>query len=277
MTNKATNADLKLNTKRLYAADSSAIKELSKLVSLFKREEVCSREFNPDIKGLRDLATELTTNGAILHELLGKEAEIRNIRFKAVSKQIDLGELELFIQQQHEQVEQEQQNVESALVQLKSDSKHLSSKIEKREMELQRRKKRLKSLQEVRPAYMDEFERLEVDLKKIYKMYVDRSRNLSFLEQQAEDFARLEQHKTEEHEMTMKRMQEKLKTDDLKLLQGEEHEISRPKGARSGKRQVDLNDEFSSMESEYESESSNEWRPTEIEDSQSLESFVSDF
>ena len=48
-----------------------------------------------------------------------------------------------------------------------------------------------------RPAYMDEYEKLEEDLQKLYDAYLIRFRNLAYLEQQLEDYNRTEQDKFE--------------------------------------------------------------------------------
>ena len=47
----------------------------------------------------------------------------------------------------------------------------------------------------VRPAYMDEYERLEQELEKIYENYIIKFRNLTYLEQQLEEYNKLEQDK----------------------------------------------------------------------------------
>ena len=54
--------------------------------------------------------------------------------------------------------------------------------IKRKQAELERHEKRLKSLASVRPAFMDEYERLEKDLVKHYEGYLERFRNLDFLE-----------------------------------------------------------------------------------------------
>ena len=48
-----------------------------------------------------------------------------------------------------------------------------------------------------RPAFMDEYEKIEEDLQKQYETYVEKFRNLSFLEHQLEDYHRLEQERFE--------------------------------------------------------------------------------
>jgi clusterin-associated protein 1 len=44
---------------------------------------------------------------------------------------------------------------------------------------------------------MDEYEKLEEDLQKLYDAYLIRFRNLTYLESQLEDYNRLEQDKFE--------------------------------------------------------------------------------
>lgn len=44
---------------------------------------------------------------------------------------------------------------------------------------------------------MDEYEKLEVDLQKLYEIYLIKFRNLAYLEHQLEDYHRSEQDKLE--------------------------------------------------------------------------------
>ena len=62
---------------------------------------------------------------------------------------------------------------------------------------MERNNKRLKSLQNVRPAFMDEFEKLEGDLKKMYEVYMEKFRNLTYLEQIVDAYDRQQQVKVE--------------------------------------------------------------------------------
>lgn len=48
-----------------------------------------------------------------------------------------------------------------------------------------------------RPAYMDEYEKLEEDLQKLYEVYMEKFRNLTYLEAQQEEYNRAEQDKFE--------------------------------------------------------------------------------
>jgi clusterin-associated protein 1 len=78
-----------------------------------------------------------------------------------------------------------------------NDEANLEAKIEKKKAELERNNKRLKSLQNVRPAFMDEFEKLEGDLKKLYDVYMEKFRNLTYLEQIVDAYDRQQQVKVE--------------------------------------------------------------------------------
>ena len=64
----------------------------------------------------------------------------------------------------------------------------MEAKIEKKKVELERNQKRLMTLKKVRPAFMDEYEKLEDELKKIYEDYIVKYRCLAFLEQQVTTF-----------------------------------------------------------------------------------------
>ena len=51
-----------------------------------------------------------------------------------------------------------------------SDEANLEAKIDKKNAEMERNQKRLQTLQSVRPAFMDEYEKLESDLEKQYEV-----------------------------------------------------------------------------------------------------------
>ena len=61
---------------------------------------------------------------------------------------------------------------------------------------------------------MDEYEKLEVELKKCYEDYMVRFRCLAFLEQQVEEYERQEQERMEERQVATKKILEKMKQDE---------------------------------------------------------------
>ena len=63
-------------------------------------------------------------------------------------------------------------SLENQMEDLERNEKTLDNKIEKKKQELERQEKRLTTLQSVRPAYMDEFERMQGELNEMYQVGV---------------------------------------------------------------------------------------------------------
>lgn len=243
----AAKAKIKLNTKRLYAADGRAVKELLKIAEMLysasRANSVTVEEDAGDadsgglplqlknIKGARALATEITERGARLFDLLGKERDVRVERSRAL-RFLDAISGNLDSTAEHQYVEKSARDLVAGLKEgmeemkkqcrdLEADEKGLDAKIKRKQAELERHEKRLKSLASVRPAFMDEYERLEKDLVKHYEGYLERFRNLDFLESELDLYHKSEQEKLEENDRSLKRMQKKLREDELRQLRGE--------------------------------------------------------
>ncbi|XP_060559819.1 clusterin-associated protein 1-like isoform X1 [Ruditapes philippinarum] len=230
----ATKAHIKLNTKKLYQADGYAVKELIKVTSVLynamktntadtadmgDEEDSSPVSFDissriSELKEARRLASEITSKGAGLYDLLGKEVDLREQRTIVIAKQLEINEVEHSLAASIKAVENEIRKTLNMLDNVASDEANLEAKIEKKRNELERNQKRLQTLQSVRPAYMDEYEKLEEDLQKLYDAYLIRFRNLTYLESQLEDYNRLEQDKFEETEEALKKMANRLKSDD---------------------------------------------------------------
>uniref|UniRef100_A0A4W2BMQ0 Clusterin associated protein 1 n=1 Tax=Bos indicus x Bos taurus TaxID=30522 RepID=A0A4W2BMQ0_BOBOX len=233
----ATKAHIKLNTKKLYQADGYAVKELLKITSVLynamktkgmegsKRaeEDVSKFKFDlgskiADLKAARQLASEITSKGASLYDLLGKEVELRELRTEAVARPLEINETEKVMRIAIKDILAQVQKTKDLLNNVASDEANLEAKIEKRKLELERNRKRLQTLQSVRPAFMDEYEKIEEELQKQYEIYLEKFRNLAYLEQQLEDHHRMEQERFEETENTLRLMQNKLKEEGKRLL-----------------------------------------------------------
>ena len=231
----ATKAHVKLNTRKLYGADGYAVKELLKITSLLysaiRSNEDTSDNYQDvdtgttelsnkttDLKACRQLASEITSKGAKLYDLLGQEVELREARRIAVSRSVDIDEIEKGIEQSTESVNNEVHRINQRIDNLASDEANLEVKIEKKKQELERNRKRLQSLANVRPAFMDEYERLETELQRQYELYVEKFRNLTYLEQQLEDQKRVEQDRLEEHEDTLRKVKIQMQEENQKTL-----------------------------------------------------------
>ncbi|XP_041532021.1 clusterin-associated protein 1 isoform X2 [Microtus oregoni] len=233
----ATKAHIKLNTKKLYQADGYAVKELLKITSVLYNamktkgmegskvgeEDISKFKFDlgskiADLKAARQLASEITAKGASLYDLLGKEVELREMRTEAIARPLEINETEKVMRIAIKDILAQVQKTKDLLNNVASDEANLEAKIEKRKLELERNRKRLQTLQSVRPAFMDEYEKTEEELQKQYDIYLEKFRNLAYLEQQLEDHHRMEQERFEEAENTLRLMQNKLKEEEKRLL-----------------------------------------------------------
>eukprot|EP01135_Chromosphaera_perkinsii_P004645 Nk52_evm38s292 gene=Nk52_evmTU38s292 len=234
----AKKAHLKLNPKKLYSADGYAVKEMIKVASVLYESVIgCDREEDSIDSGIsssfdlnsklgqlkegRHLANEITSKGANLYELLGKEVELREKRIQAVSRPLEISDIERGIKDSINNVHAQIKQTNQMLDNLGSDEANLETKIEKKRMDLERNEKRLHSLQSVRPAFMDEYERLEMDLQQQYEIYLMKFRNLTYLEHLLQEHEKIEQEKLEESEQYLKKMQNRLREEELKMLRGE--------------------------------------------------------
>ncbi|XP_062915555.1 clusterin-associated protein 1 homolog isoform X1 [Mobula hypostoma] len=233
----ATKAHIKLNTKKLYQADGYAVKELLKVTTVLynamktKRmdrdddaeEESCKFKFDlgskiSDLKAARQLASAITAKGATVFDLLGKEVELREMRTAAIARPLEINETEKALRAGIQEIMGQVQKTKHMLNNVASDEANLEAKVEKKKLELERSRKRLQTLQSVRPAFMDEYEKVEEELQKQYETYVEKFHNLCYLEQQLDDLHRLEQERFEENENTLRLMQNKLKEEEKRLM-----------------------------------------------------------
>ncbi|KAM3876054.1 clusterin-associated protein 1 homolog [Diretmus argenteus] len=233
----ATKAHIKLNTKHLYQADGYAVKEMLKITSVLysamktkemalgDRVEEDNSKFKfdlgsrvTDLKAARLLASEITSKGASLYDLLGKEVDLREMRTAAIARPLEINETEKALKAATKEVLENVEKTKDMLNNVVSDEASLEAKIEKKKQELERNQKRLQTLQSVRPAFMDEYEKIEEELQKQYETYVQKFRNLSFLESQLEEYHRVEQDRFEEMENTLRLMQHKLREEERNLM-----------------------------------------------------------
>ncbi|XP_077173100.1 clusterin-associated protein 1 isoform X3 [Paroedura picta] len=241
----ATKAHIKLNTKKLYQADGYAVKELLKITSVLynamktkgldtvdvDEEDVGKFKFDlgsriGELKAARQLASEITSKGASVYDLLGKEVELREMRTEAIARPLEINETEKVMRIAIKDILEQVQNTKDLLSNVAADEASLEAKIDKRKAELERSQKRLQTLQSVRPAFMDEYEKIEEELQKQYSCYLEKFRNLAYLEQQLDDQHRMEQERFEEAENTLRLMQNKLKEEEKRLLKAGSNEDS---------------------------------------------------
>lgn len=234
----ASKARIKLNPKRLYQADGYAVKEMLKIASMLNKamkisaneeEDMGTTELQSKLGNLKQakaLATEIlgfTDTGAKLYDSLSKEKELRDARTKALDFLDTMGNGQEYIEKcvrdlmsgQDSQIEQMKEMVGK----LQQSEAQLQSKIERRGAELDRAKKRLQGIASVRPEHLDErhqYEKLEAELEKFYQMYIDKFKNLDYLENQLDLWNTSEQKKREESEGALQKIQNKFQQEEYK-------------------------------------------------------------
>ena len=212
--------------KKLYQADGFAVRELLKISTmLYKAQKSSATEINEssnrhsgldlslntklqNLKSARELASEITETGAKLFDLLSREKDLKEARDRAlsfldnISRNLDSNAEQEYIRNCIRDIINNQtgslSQMEKMLEELEKDEKSLEAKIKKRSTELERAEKRIRSLQTVRPAYMDEYERLEQEVEKLYELYVIKFRNLAYLEHDLEGYRVDEENKLRE-------------------------------------------------------------------------------
>lgn len=97
---------------------------------------------------------------------------------------------------------------------------HTTYRIKKKQEELERTEKRLKSLENVKPQFVEEAERLEKELQRYYDVYMDKHRNLDYLEHELDKYRRNEEERKEEQDKKMKKMRERLLKEEVDLMRG---------------------------------------------------------
>ena len=243
-------ARIKLNLKRLYQADGFAVRELLKIASVLYKAvwQMRSTRTAPAVTSAASLATarwrratapksasargqrgrvgracvasEITQLGVSLFDSLEREGELRAERERAVSRNTNMGAIERSVKEAIAAVREQTTSLEGLQGGLTKDESTLESKIEKRRGELERSEKRLGTLQAVRPAYMDELERLQAELQNLYVVYLERFRNLEYLEAAVEKHQVAEQQKAERSEQKLRKMQRRLENEEMAILRG---------------------------------------------------------
>lgn len=215
----ASKARITLNAKKLYEAGGFAVKEMLKIATMMNKAMQSSESVFEDdemggnstqmmdlnmsskvhtLKAARQLAGEITESGAKLFDLLGKERELKGSRDKAlefldsISRNLDTNTEQVYIEKCIGNIIQNQTQkmteMDDTVKQLKLDEAELLNKLARRKTELERAEKRLKGIENVKPEYQEEYERLEQELEKYYAVYVEKFTNIDYLEHELDQY-----------------------------------------------------------------------------------------
>lgn len=106
------------------------------------------------------------------------EQETRNLQ---ASRPLELANVEKYLKNSIFSMNQKLNSSKSTLESSKTEKNAVSAKLDRKTADLERSKQRLDALQKIRPAFLEEFERLEGELKGLFEQYFIRVRCLDAL------------------------------------------------------------------------------------------------
>lgn len=183
----AVSSGIKLNPRKLYAATSVTAKELLKVTSalldspkeiqpLSEQAKNVDEYFNNDqietIRKIRGLSTELTNVGVTMFDLISKESVNMNMRNQYSNLPLELFYVEKSLKKSISIMKTQLTNCQTIIENENAEKTNLTLKIQKKTSELERARQRFQALQKIKPAYLDEFERIEQNLKELYGQYI---------------------------------------------------------------------------------------------------------
>ncbi|XP_057377562.1 clusterin-associated protein 1 homolog [Daphnia carinata] len=249
-----TKLQIKLNPKRLYQADNIAVRELLNVATFFYEAMQLARNGGDDnepslyginsqpedVREMRQLASEITSKGALIHDFLGQELRMKYQRDQVLQHTYELGQIESALQTKMKTMEVHIAQKQEAIDSISNNEASLDQKIDKKSQELQRLRKRLETMKNIRPPFMDEFEKLEAELRQCYEEYVRKFRCLSYLDGQLQELEKNEQQELEERQAAARKMAERLRQEET--LQALEAAVG---GTWEGGKDFDLSSEGS--------------------------------
>jgi clusterin-associated protein 1 len=122
--------------------------------------------------------------------------------------------------------------MEDTVKQLKQDENELDSKIKRRKVELERADKRLKGIENVKPEYQDEYERLEAELERFYNIYVEKFANIDFLEYEIDMYNLKDTQRKEDQKKMIGRIKGEQAKKDHNEIFNDDEERANGKGGK---------------------------------------------
>lgn len=71
-----------------------------------------------------------------------------------------------------------------------------------------------------KPAFMEEYERLEQQLEGLYQVYIEKYRNIDYLENELEKYNKIENDKQARAQKELKLLQKKLQKEGIEKFKG---------------------------------------------------------
>ncbi|KAH0572405.1 Clusterin associated protein 1 [Spironucleus salmonicida] len=186
---------LKLSARRLYAADSNAVRELLKLANelskyLYLKPEVLEVEgLFADLTGiagdLRNVSSDLVEKSTqLLINLRNSGDNAAQVINQALLKQPDVMQLQQAVQNRINALSEETRRFDEDMTTSRREKIHLQELLTQKTSDISRMQDRLDSIRTAKPPFIAELEQVESELTKIHNEYAKKHRSLSYLESQ---------------------------------------------------------------------------------------------
>ncbi|KAJ4458190.1 putative Clusterin-associated protein 1 [Paratrimastix pyriformis] len=225
---------IQLNPQKLYGADGYCVQELVKIAKVLidashkPQKSESQEEASPaklvEPKNTRQLVSEIINEGAALSDLLGQERDLKMARLAAIALPMEVDHIERFLQERIGELQADTSRQQEQLKQLDQDRTDLQAKIDKKRLELERARTRMKSWQNVKPVHMEEYDKLEAEVERQYRQYVEKFRNVEWLEHELEQYTQREQLRVDEAERAINKMQRRLRDQQAKQADEDEED-----------------------------------------------------
>lgn len=239
----ASATQIKLKLSNIYKADGYAVKELLKIAHFLDSAQNFEGEVNgkgkgnekakdiaSDLNALREytnLGSKIVSNGVKLHNLLSSNEKMMDERvvlfLDEMSHSMDdyddsmKKQIGRRLQTSMNELDDSMSDLrEHKLVDIRQNLRVLQKKMDEKGSELERLKKRLSSLKNIKPAFLEEYEALETQNLEVYDLYAQKFRNLSYLHAQLNKYRRVEHEKEMATRKRLKSVQQKLRQQELK-------------------------------------------------------------
>lgn len=188
-------------------------------------------------KAAKSLATALIDTADRLSELLGREATVRVARDTATTFVDQLNEttsssttasnnsssnnVERHIKRQLQLIADNTAELRQLTATTTADVDKQRTKFDRKVQERDRLTKRWQALRRVKPAFFEEYEREEKELRLLYGVYVERVRNVRWLEGEMREMREAEEEERKERERQRVKVQKRMKEEERRMLRGE--------------------------------------------------------
>ena len=224
---------LRLNIKKLYQADGHAVQELLRLAAVMRQAAIVRNEESGDYsvlqtqaaqKGHHDattvqkLCTDLTNVSSSLATQVTAEIDTRKNRALIMGRATDVSDFNLRLRDMLLDISQQITTLNNGVMNMAADTSAIETKIESARIQNERQQKRLTAMLKIRPAYMEEYERFEVDLQAEFVKYLEHYRNLEYLESELSRYNSREDDLISEQDIKLKVLREKLRKEEMRVL-----------------------------------------------------------